>query len=148
MGLGLKIFPKGKNVKISECLKKIAARPCIGIFWVINDEVIAFPNELVELSEVAGFKDSPYDHIRVWNTIRSQVPTLRNVEYEVERGRVTYHVDKNKFLVLFSTELSKKKNIKSKILREFSIPSEKVEFSTDIHYTLPKNLKNIKIADM
>lgn len=129
--------------KIKQIAKAlVAARPSIGIFWILNNEIIPISQELDELPTIAGYKDCKYDHYSVWHKIQNAFPKeLENKEYdEVERGRITYNVDEDKFTVFVSKEVKSNSRAIGKIMYEYSLPRNKTKIESDVHYTLPMDL--------
>lgn len=106
-------------------------QPKVGIFWIINDQVIAFTEDARTVKMVNGFKDTDLDHYHVW-------PKLKiHGDYTARpRGRVIYRAQDDKFLVYLPSTLVKDKKTILKILREFSIPTSKFIVVTDAHYEM------------
>lgn len=110
-------------------MKKVACAPRVGIFWIINEQVVAFHRDLIG-GELTG--DSPYDHIQVWSRVQSAFPRLRSKDYDnIPRGRVTL-VD-GVFNILVGSDW-RTPSLVEKIRREFCVPRNKMNVLQDEHY--------------
>ena len=113
----------------------------IGIFWIVDDEVVTFAENVTKVKAVDGRKDSNFAHVDEWIKVQKKFPALKNVEYEeVERGRITYRVKEKEYLLLLSREMMGNETIVSRIIEKFKLPQNKVIVEADFHYTLPQNL--------
>jgi hypothetical protein len=139
-----------KNLK-RKVVKKLAARPTLGTFYIINDAIY--------YSTI----NHGIDHSKFWQMLVPKLfPTLvyenkrelMNAPYGVERGRVTWtgELDVNDNpkgkgqYVIYGTPGSKP--FEKKLMSLFNLsalPEEKVktDFSTDGHYKIQKNDKSI-----
>lgn len=123
-----------------EVLKEGA--PMVGIFWIHDGEVIP-PNgigcsaTIRDAPEVAGYCDSPADHIGAWPLVTKLYPELRGKEYdEVPRGRVTMHKGSGQFLAMLPPEVVDDVDVRRKIANEFNLPKNNTKFIGDDHYRL------------
>lgn len=117
--------------------------PQIGIFWIIGQGKNAIIADLAEpmqtSTEIAGFRDSPNDHIRSWPQIRALHPDASGKEYDdVPRGRVVYNTTEKKYKVFVPPGTTKM--IQNKILSAFSLPTAATVFIDDEHYGKPSDV--------
>ena len=105
----------------------------VGIFWIVDDKLIAKKVSLSEIEEVNGFKDSGLSHFFEWEKMGFDID-----EYDkFPRGRIVYDVFNNKFLIYAAKKIIKNKNYRQLILDFFNI-KENYEFIYDEHYVLFK----------
>jgi len=103
--------------------------PKVGIFWLNGPEIISFVDDVREVEQIAGFKDSDHNHYEDWPKLR-----IKGDYTSIPRGRVLYSAEYDKYIVYIPTSLSKNKAVLSKIFREFSLPTSKILVKTDEHY--------------
>ena len=103
--------------------------PKVGIFWLNGPEIISFVDDVREVEEIAGFKDSDYNHYESWPKLR-----MKGDYTSIPRGRVLYNQIQDKYFVYVPTSLSKDRAVLVKIFREFSLPTSKILVKTDEHY--------------
>ncbi len=66
-----------------------AHEPLVGIFWLIDDQIVDFAMDASSVLAVHGFKDYPQGHVKMWPFVQRLYPDLQQVEYEMRlRGRV------------------------------------------------------------
>lgn len=116
-------------------------QPKVGIFWIIGDQVVAFTEDARTVEMVNGFKDSDLDHYSVWPRLK-----IRGDYTSRPRGRVIYRAKDDKFLVYVPSTLVKDKKTLTRILREFSVPTNKFIVVTDAHYEMDE-LSGIGASD-
>lgn len=115
---------------------KLAGRPEIGIFWVIDGDVVEFSQAAASIAVLSGFKDVPYDHMRQWSQMQQVFPQLREKEYdEIPRGRVI-GIGADKYRIFVSPEDKNNGNLISNVMRVFNLPRNKTEVMADEHYTV------------
>ena len=105
--------------------------PKVGIFWIINDEVISFMEDLRLIKPVMGFRDSEFNHYSMWSKLR-----LRGDYTSKPRGRVIYNDNKEKFFVYLPSTLIKDRSVINKVLKTFNVPTSKALLKTDDHYEM------------
>ena len=139
-------LPKGKikialNKGMQEWMgaTKVAGRPQIGVFWIINGEVVPFLEDANTVQVVGGFKDSQYDHYSMWDKVAKAFPNLRGHGYEeVPRGRVI-GVGADKYRIFLSPIDARNKTLVNRVMGMFSLPFGKTEVMTDAHYITQKH---------
>ena len=118
---------------------KKAGRPLLGIFWIVNGEVIPFTQDADSIQVAAGFKDVAFNHYDTWHKIQKVYPAFRDLEYDqVSRGRVI-GVGPDRFRIFLSPTDAVNKTIVNRILGVFSLPIAKTEVMADNHYIVEKN---------
>jgi hypothetical protein len=90
------------------------------------------------VEEVAGFKDSEYNHYKNWREANKVIKSSSDYT-ETPRGRVLYNVKRGKFIVYVSDKMSKDRTALSLIMRDFSLPMANTVLSADEHYNLEAN---------
>lgn len=116
----------------------------VGIFWVWEEKVFAFPVALGDATRTGDHLDSPGTHDQLWEQVKRQAPQLRHDEYfSLPRGRVVYDTAQDRFTVFLDNVLMKPE-IKRKLREAFQLPVRKTLFERDSHYTTdPKQLESI-----
>ena len=103
----------------------------IGIFWIVDGNLIAKKVNLTEIEELNGFKDSGLSHFFEREKMGFEID-----EYDkLPRGRIVYDVFNGKFLIYTAKEIIKNENYKQWILDFFNIKRD-YKFIYDEHYVL------------
>jgi len=102
----------------------------VGIFWIINDFLLAKRIRLTEIEEANGFKDSGLSHFFEWEKMGFDID--RYDKYP--RGRIIYDLYEKKFIIYAAKEIINNYEYKKMILDFFKI--KKYEFKYDEHYRL------------
>lgn len=130
--------PTGRIARISKAIKERAGTGTaeVGIWFYFRGELITETLPWQEAHKVLDWYESPYLHIKLWQTLSKRDPTMRGIPYEaVERGRVIYRIKpSNQFEVLLSPKSFKDKSLKDMLIREFSLPKGNTKFISDKHY--------------
>ena len=107
--------------------------PTIGIFWIIDDELLAKKVKLSEVEEVNGVKDSGLSHFFEWKKMGFDID-----EYDkFPRGRIVYDID-NGFVIYVSKGIRREHF--DLILSNFQI-CKNYRFICDESYLLKKDEK-------
>ncbi len=106
-------------------------QPKVGIFWIINDQIVSFTEDARTVRIINGFKDTDMDHYHMWPKLK-----IRGDYTNKPRGRVIYRAKDDKYMVYVPSSLTDDKRMLLKILREFSIPTSKFVIVTDEHYEM------------
>jgi len=107
----------------------------VGIFWVYNGRVLAFPVSLKDAYRCGSFFDSPENHVDVWSRILSQRPELDGMEYfAFPRGRVVFNENEQCFTVYLDKVLMIP-SVQKRIRAAFGLPEARTHFEHDAHYT-------------
>jgi hypothetical protein len=127
---------------------KIAGRPLIGIFWIVNGEIVEFSLDANTIQYVAGFKDVPYDHYTMWGKMVKMFPNFRTREYdEIPRGRVIGIQKTNGYRIILSPEDVSNPMITDRVIGAFSLPRGKTEIMADNHYVIDKSREFSMLSD-
>jgi hypothetical protein len=102
----------------------------IGIFWIINDFLLAKRIKLSKIQAVNGFKDSGFSHFFEWEKMGFDI----DVYDKFLRGRIVYNVYDKKFIIYTAKEVIKNEEYKKMILDFFKIKN--YQFVYDSHYKL------------
>jgi hypothetical protein len=112
---------------------KTAAEPQVGIFWIIENDVVEFSEPVSNISPVQQFKDSPYDHMQTWQYIQKAFPEFKYKEYtQVPRGRVVMTGDN--FVIRLPPDMTGNQKIISQVMKVFSLPRDRTTVEADEHY--------------
>ena len=103
----------------------------IGIFWILNDFLIAKRVELSKVEEINGFKDSGLSHFFEWDKMGFDI----DIYDKFPRGRIVYDVYNNKFIIYTTKSIIKNSKYKQMILDFFQI-NKNYLFEYDEHYQL------------
>ena len=126
---------------VNEC-QKTASRPQVGIFWIIDGDVVPFLTDASTVNPVGIFKDGPYDHYREWDKVARAFPAVARRGYdEVPRGRVIGV--KDGFRIFVSPVDAKNQVQIRQIMNAFSLPFGKTEVMADEHYVTQKHIEGI-----
>lgn len=122
---------------------KIAGRPQIGIFWIVNGQIMPFEADANTVQVVAGFKDAPFDHYSTWPQMQKVYPNFRNKEYdEIPRGRVI-GLGVDRYRIFLSPADAKNQTLVSRVMGEFSLPRGKTEVMPDNHYVIGQAIDDV-----
>jgi hypothetical protein len=112
--------------------------PSIGIFWYHNKKIIPFKDEIPEVREIDGFKDSERSHFEEWEQVQKMNATFKHCKYEdVPRGRVILNCSSRRFVVYSSSSLSKDMEFQRCVTQAFSLAGSNISFVSDTHYEDP-----------
>ena len=91
--------------------------PKIGIFWIVDEKLIAKKVELSKIKEVNGLKDSEVSHFLEWEKMGFDID-----EYDkFPRGKIVYKVSNERFLIYVTEEIIQDKKYREMILDYFQI---------------------------
>jgi len=108
----------------------------IGIFWIIENKIIAKKISLNETDEINGFKDSKLFHFLEYEKMGFNIDEYN----KFPRGRVVYDIYENRYDILVSKEIIENKKYRSMILKEFGI-KENYQFTVDKYIQSSKKLE-------
>jgi hypothetical protein len=113
--------------------------PKIGIFWLcIKDSKISIFLS-VRLSLIFGqqygfFIVSSYDHYSTWESFKRFNMMPKNSNYEdLPRGRISYNINNNQYVVYHGNYIKSSSGIKSVIKKEFDL-KRNTRWEPDLHY--------------
>ena len=113
----------------------------VGIFWVVNGELLIDSTPLSEGEQYNDFKIHPRDHISVWATFQQKGTVSPEFEYEeFPRGRVMFNSKTQRFTLLADRCILRDKNVVRRIMSELRSPRN-TETGTDLHYRCSRCLR-------
>ena len=111
-----------------------AGVPQVGIFWIFSGRLLAFGVPYSEGEKSGDFVNIPDGHYETWEQLRKTSGKLPEDYTSYPRGRIVYRIKDQKFLVYLNIKHLKNERIKKKIMKEFRLPADQVEFIHDRHY--------------
>ena len=112
----------------------------VGIFWILGRKVIAFREPAANVPPVNGVADSDLAHDPMWTAIQREHRQLRDKEYwQIPRGRVVHHVQRDRFVVYCPTQMSEDAELIARIRRKVSLPPDRTDVLPDLHYDPPSD---------
>jgi hypothetical protein len=121
-----------KIFNLSRLKKTAAATSKVGVFWIINGNVVSFQTEVIPGQKYA---DSPFDHVHMWPRVISRYPDLQSKDYDnVPRGRVTFI--EGTYIILTGRDWESP-DILAKIRKEFSLPANAIVKQDEHYETVP-----------
>lgn len=137
----LEKYASSSEGKISRSIRKalrewvkVAAGARIGIFWIVDGDVIEFAEDAATRPVVAGFKDVKFDHVSEWSKMQSLFPQFRSKDYyQVPRGRVV-GVGADRYRLFMPPEMLNESSLINRIMKIFGLPKDKTEVMGDEHY--------------
>ncbi|RUM56781.1 MAG: hypothetical protein DSY40_01685 [Nautilia sp.] len=103
----------------------------IGIFWIIDNSLLAKKIELSQIKPINGFKDSDFSHFFEWEKMGYDI----DMYDKFPRGRVVYNIHTKKFIFYCAKEIIKNSSYQKMILNYFNIQNN-YSFEYDEHYKL------------
>lgn len=127
---------KEEPVKFS--LNKIASKPCVGLWWFVNNKVYSVM-DIPENCPEGRFVTVDKEHSRIFyilqEEIKEETPEILQARFnEVERGRVWFVPKTNSYLITCSTEIADNKEVIDRIKYEFGLSGKFVEFRAEVQY--------------
>ena len=123
------IHQKQQNKQINE-----VGVPQVGIFWILPVGLLAFGVPYTAGEKYGDFLNTPDGHYETWGKLRKTLGKLPEDYTSYPRGRIVYRINDQKFLVYMNRKHLKHERIKKKIIKEFRLPVDQVEFKHDSHY--------------
>ena len=114
---------------------RLASMPEVGIFWLIDNKLVADSIPWRQADIYGGFYTGKNDHATFWTTLQRLVPQWKGLEYtDYPRGRVLFHSTEEVFLVYSSQAIVNSPGVRATILAEFKLPLAATKFEADYHY--------------
>ncbi len=118
---------------------KQAASPLIGIFWIVDGEIVPFTTEVDSIPVQAGFKDTNFYHYSECPKMEEWFPDLINKEYEeVPRGRVI-GLGQNGYRIFLPPDEVSNSSLISRVFGVFNLPRNNTEIVGDEHYVVDRS---------
>ena len=108
--------------------------PHVGIFWILPDRLLAFGVPYTAGEKYGDFINTPDGHYETWEQLRKVSGKLPEDYTSYPRGRIVYRINDQKFLVYMNRKHLKNDRVKKKIIKEFRLPVDQVDFKHDSHY--------------
>ena len=108
--------------------------PIVGIFWILPKKLLAFGVPYIEGEKYGDFINTPAGHYETWEELRKTSGKLPADYTSYPRGRIVYSINDQKYLVYLNRKHLKNERIKKRIIKEFRLPVDQVEFKHDSHY--------------
>jgi len=109
----------------------------IGLFWIYDKQIFPVFQNLSDIKEIDGFKDSDLSHYQTWDFIKMQHEKFYLYEYEdITRGRVVYDVKNDTFIIYCNKLLLQDDDAKKLIINAFTLVSKQYFFREDEHYQI------------
>jgi hypothetical protein len=106
----------------------------VGIFWLINTNLLIDGTPLSEAEQYGDFLTHPRGHAEVWERYQRNGTVPPETEYEeAPRGRVMYNTKTCQFTLLADRCILKKKALVTQIKKEMCLPKN-TEVGGDPHY--------------
>ena len=113
----------------------MASMPEVGIFWLIDNKLVADSIPWRQADIHGGFYNGNNDHAALWTTLQRLVPQWKDKEYtDFPRGRVLFDAMEEVFLVYSSQAIVNSPGVRAMILAEFKLPLAATKFEADYHY--------------
>jgi hypothetical protein len=113
----------------------MASMPEVGIFWLIDNKLVADSIPWRQADVYGGFHSGKNDHTAFWTTLQRLLPQWKGKEYtDFQRGRVLFDSMEEVFLVFSSREIVNSPGLKKMIVTEFKLPLAATKFQADLHY--------------
>ena len=120
-----------KAVKRTRMGENPAAKPRLGIFWLVDGKLLIDSVPLSECDKYGDHLNYPGSHIHVWELWRRGGKVPVESEYEVfPRGRVIYGTT---FTLLADRCILKRKDLIATIKKQLCLPKQ-TSMGTDPHY--------------
>ena len=106
----------------------------VGIFWIFPDRLLTFGVPYNAGEKYGDFINAPDGHYETWGELTKVSRKLPEDYTSYPRGRIVYRIKDQKFLVYLNWKHIKNARIKNRIIKEFCLPVDQVEFIHDRHY--------------
>jgi hypothetical protein len=114
---------------------RLASMPEVGIFWLIDNKLVADSIPWRQADGFGGFYSGKNDHAAFWATLQRLLPQWKGLEYtDYPRGRVLFDSMEEVFLVYSSRAIVNSPGVRATILAEFKLPLAATKFEADYHY--------------
>lgn len=110
----------------------------LGIFWIIDGEIVAFSVPLDRAEHVGGFANYPHGHAQMWPFLVRTRRELAGREYEsLPRGRVTFDARVQMFNLWMPSSLARELEVVHRVRSQFDLPESQTFVGADAHYDPP-----------
>ena len=113
---------------------KPAAKPRLGIFWLVDGKLLIDSAPLSECEQYGDHLNYPGSHIHVWEQWRQVGKAPAESEYEeFARGRVMCDTKAKRFTLLADRCILNRKELIAEIKKALCLPKQ-TSLGTDSHY--------------
>ena len=114
---------------------RMASMPEVGIFWLIDNKLVADSIPWRQADIHGGFYNGKNDPAALWTTLQRLLPQWKGLEYtDYPRGRVLFDTMEEVFPVYSSQAIVNSPGVRAIILAEFKLPLGATIFEADYHY--------------
>jgi hypothetical protein len=114
---------------------RLASVPEVGIFWRIDNKLVADSIRWPQTDVYGGFYNGKNDHATFWATLQRFQPLWKGNDYtDFPRGQVLFDSKEKIFLVYSSQAIVNSLELRKMILAEFNLPLAAAKFVADYHY--------------
>ena len=114
--------------------KRQPEEPRLGIFWLVDDELVIASTPLVQCEPYGDVMNEPRSHVEYWAELQSGGRVPREIEYEEPpRGRVVYSVKTKQYTLIADRCILAKHAIVKRICHELQLPKD-TKTDSDLHY--------------
>jgi hypothetical protein len=125
---------EGQREQTMKTIKKQKTAESVGIFFVINNEVIAHLEPIASLQAIDDFYDAELGHSDWFDaSLNKQYPQFEQY-MDIPRGRIVKDIKNDLFIVYLDKSLDTAA-MRKKIIKTFNLPNKKNTFEYDSHYT-------------
>jgi hypothetical protein len=118
-------------------MKRVAQ---LGIFWIVDGEIVAFKEPASKVKSVNSVKDSDFTHDGLWSEVQRSRSGLEDKEYwQIPRGRVVYREREGEYMAFMPTALTKDSRLLGQLAKVFSLGASRVRAIGDLHYDPPSD---------
>jgi hypothetical protein len=119
--------------------KSGAAKPEVGIFFLVGSELLVERTALVEAGTYADCKIHEGDHINYWEKLLRARAVPESEYDEHPRGRVVFNIRTGQFMVYADKCILGRKALVATIKSELQLPKD-TKTAPDSHYRCPRCL--------
>ena len=114
-----------------------APEPQVGIFFLVQGGLFVEGTPVSQAEDYGHAKTHGRGHLRLWGELVSAGKVPADEYEEHPRGRVSYHCDTNRFLLLADRCILRDKAVVAEVMRRLHLPPDRTDTGTDLHYRCP-----------
>ncbi len=117
----------------------LMSQPRVGIFWVVEDQLIIDSVPVSEASEIDGKRDHDASHWNHWERVCDSQKNLSQFSYDhFPRGRVIYDAKADRFNIFADKCILKNTYTLGRLHHAMHLPESKTRPNSDAHYRCHK----------
>jgi len=110
----------------------------IGIWWILQKEVVKFTKLTLDVPSVEAWRDVDMSHFELWDKVRRMKQNLERLDYtDIPRGRVLFSDSRQKFIIYGSRIFFANHVQQKQVASSFNLPFSRVNIVEDNHYNGP-----------